>query len=80
MLTAAVPQHAVWHEGGPVGCCGCQDSLPSPQPGSAAWPVVGDLLQYEFDQYNDEYDDTYDSHSVGAADSESAEDLFTVKR
>ena len=37
-------------------------------------------LQYDFDQYQDEYDDTYDSHSVGAADSETAEDLFTVKR
>lgn len=36
--------------------------------------------QYEFDQYQDEYDDTYDSHNVGAADSETAEDLFTVKR
>ena len=36
--------------------------------------------QYEFDQYQDEYDDTYDSHNVGAADNETAEDLFTVKR
>ena len=37
-------------------------------------------LGYEFDQYQDEYDDTYDSHNVGAADSKSAEDLFTVRR
>ena len=36
--------------------------------------------QYEFDQYQDEYDDTYDSLNVGAADNETAEDLFTVKR
>ena len=35
---------------------------------------------FEYDQYNDEYDDTYDSHNVGAADQVSADDLFTVKR
>ncbi|XP_064394350.1 activating signal cointegrator 1 complex subunit 2-like isoform X2 [Halichondria panicea] len=40
--------------------------------------VSGD--QYEFDQYSDEYDDTYDSHVVGAADNDSAEDLFSVRR
>ena len=35
---------------------------------------------FEYDQYNDEYDDTYDSHNVGAADEMSADVLFTVKR
>ncbi len=35
--------------------------------------------RYEFDQYSDEYDDTYDSHVVGAPDN-STEDLFSVKR
>ena len=43
-------------------------------------PTLPLPLQYVFDQYQDEYDDTYDSHNVGAADSETAEDLFTVKR
>lgn len=33
-----------------------------------------------FDPYNDEYDDTYDSQNVGAADNDSADELFTVKR
>ena len=36
--------------------------------------------EYEFDQYSDEYDDTYDSHIVGAADNDSSEELFTVRR
>lgn len=35
---------------------------------------------YEFDQYSDEYDDTYDSHLVGAADNDSSEELFTIRR
>ena len=35
---------------------------------------------YEFDQYSDEYDDTYDSHLVGAADNDSSEELFTMRR
>ena len=30
--------------------------------------------------YEDEYDDTYDSHNVGAIDHDSADELFTVKR
>ena len=33
-----------------------------------------------YDPYNDEYDDTYDSQNVGAADNDSADELFTVKR
>ena len=33
-----------------------------------------------FDPYNDEYDDTYDSQNVGAADNDSADELFTVRR
>ena len=33
-----------------------------------------------YDPYNDEYDDTYDSQNVGAADNDSAHELFTVKR
>ena len=33
-----------------------------------------------FDPYNDEYDDTYDSLNVGAADNDSADEMFTVKR
>ncbi len=35
---------------------------------------------YEFDQYSDEYDDTYDSHVVGAADNDSADDPFSIRR
>ena len=33
-----------------------------------------------FDPYNDEYDDTYDSQNVGAADNDSADEIFTIKR
>ena len=33
-----------------------------------------------FDLYNDEYDDTYDSQNVGAADNDSADEMFSVKR
>ena len=33
-----------------------------------------------YDPYNDEYDDTYDSQNVGAADNDSADELFTIKR
>lgn len=34
----------------------------------------------EWDVYEDEYDDTYDSHNVGADDHDSADDMFSVKR
>ena len=37
-------------------------------------------FMFEYDQYNDEYDDTYDSHQVTATDSVSTEELFSVKR
>ena len=33
-----------------------------------------------YDPYNDEYDDTYDSQNVGAADNDSVDELDTVKR
>ena len=33
-----------------------------------------------YGSYNDEYDDTYDSQNVGAADNDSADELFIVKR
>eukprot|EP00731_Ephydatia_muelleri_P012141 Em0006g1035a len=32
------------------------------------------------DMYNDEYDDTYDSHDVGVADSVTTDEVFAVKR
>ena len=50
--------------------------------GEGEWEERGEELPFlfEYDQYNDEYDDTYDSHNVGAADQVSADDLFTVKR
>ena len=35
---------------------------------------------YLFDQYNDEYDDTYDSHNVGVSDSVTTDEVFAVKR
>ena len=34
----------------------------------------------EWDIYDDEYDDTYDSHNVGADDHDSPDEMFTVKR
>ena len=40
----------------------------------------GESCLFEFDQYNDEYDDTYDSHNVGAPDNDSPDELFSVKR
>ena len=43
--------------------------------------VVGTGMGMEiFDPYNDEYDDTYDSQNVGAADNDSADELVAVKR
>ncbi len=36
--------------------------------------------RYEFDQYSDEYDDTYDSLVVGAADNDSSDDPFSMRR
>lgn len=32
------------------------------------------------DMYNDEYDDTYDSHVVGVTDSVTTDEVFAVKR
>ena len=49
-----------------------------PEGGEGLPEVMED--EYEFDQYSDEYDDTYDSHIVGAADNDSSEELFTVRR
>lgn len=34
----------------------------------------------EWDIYDDEYDDTYDSHNVGADDHDSPDEMFSVKR
>ena len=39
-----------------------------------------DLVPPDYDEYDDEYNDTYDSHDVGAGDQDSTEDLFPVKR
>ena len=39
-----------------------------------------DLVPPDFDEYDDEYNDTYDSHDVGAGDQDSTEDFFSVKR
>ncbi|XP_065885281.1 activating signal cointegrator 1 complex subunit 2-like [Dysidea avara] len=38
------------------------------------------LIVEDFDQYEDEYDDTYDTHNVGAADADSADEMVSVKR